>query len=174
MAKRKSVERGLAEMTHAELVARAEAWLRNHMRCRVVLCERSSAAGETPDAIGWRGSSYSILVECKVSRSDFRADLQKPWRRYWAGMGCERYYMAPPGLLKPHEVPGGWGLLEVWPKTVRVARKAQNRVVPGWCLRYELRLLLSELFIWQALKAGRPLMETGRVKELRELFEAAQ
>ena len=29
------------------------------------------------------------------------------------GVGSERFYLAPPGLIKPLELPAGWGLLEL-------------------------------------------------------------
>jgi hypothetical protein len=79
-------------------------------------------AREFPDAIGWR-SYESYLVECKVSRADFLADLKKPHRVNpdW-GMGDRRYYMTPPELVQPDEVPDLWGLLWVYPKIVRVKR----------------------------------------------------
>ena len=98
--------------THAELVALAGQWLerRKHV---VVITELCTAAGETPDALGFDGAS-STLIECKVSRSDFAADAHKYFRRdAWRGMGQTRYYMTPKGLIKPSELPTGWGLIEI-------------------------------------------------------------
>lgn len=107
-------------MTHAELVQRAEKWLRNTMRCGVVVAERVSTSGEVPDAIGWT-SSRSILVECKTSRADFVQDGKKCFRRHPEyGMGDFRFFMTLRGLIKPEELPERWGLLEVRPKQVRV------------------------------------------------------
>jgi hypothetical protein len=79
-------------------------------------------AREIPDAIGWR-SYESYLVECKTSRADFLADLKKPHRVNpdW-GMGDRRYYMTPPDLVQPDELPEHWGLLWAYPKIVRVKR----------------------------------------------------
>lgn len=122
-------------MTHAELVERAERWLRKTRGCGVVLTEFTAHHGEEPDAIGWANNGFqSILVECKASRNDFRADQQKPSRRRHTGpsaavvagfrLGKERWYMTPPGLIRPDEVPEEWGLLEVGERQVRTVVKA--------------------------------------------------
>jgi hypothetical protein len=101
-------------MTHAELVDRAVKWLRNHKRCSVVIREmRVIETQEQPDALGFKGQ-LSYVIECVASRKEFRADIWKPFRRIDKhGVGARRYYMAPAGLLKPSEIPNGWGLLEV-------------------------------------------------------------
>src|SRR5438477_1925411 len=102
-----------ALIKHEKLVAKAVAWLRRY-RCGVVLSEQSCSSGETPDAIGWKRASHSVIVECKISRADFLADREKPFRRKpEIGMGCERYYLTLAELLKPDELPSGWGLLEL-------------------------------------------------------------
>src|SRR6266567_805876 len=94
-------------MTHARLVEMAEAWLRRY-RCGIVLSEQGCSSGEMPDAIGWKGKNHSIVIECKISRSDFLADACKPWRRNpEIALGCERYYAAPKGMLKAPEMPEG-------------------------------------------------------------------
>lgn len=54
----------------------------------------------------------TVLVECKVTRSDFLADKAKP-HRHVGGIGNWRYYMAPEGLISPEELPEKWGLVEV-------------------------------------------------------------
>src|SRR2546430_10016870 len=63
-------------MTHAQLVQKAVEWLRAY-RCGVVLSEQACISGEMPDAIGWKRSCHSVLVECKISRADFLADRGK-------------------------------------------------------------------------------------------------
>jgi len=67
---------------------------------------------ERIDAIGFR-NDCSILIESKVSRSDFLADKKKPERQPGAsGLGTYRFYICPVGLIDPKEVlPSGWGLL---------------------------------------------------------------
>jgi len=126
--------------THGQLVQRAIAWLRNgaamppswggfarpldrRTKCRVALAEARGNTVEIPDAIGWAwGGRVSLVVECKVSRSDFLADAKKLFRKHsdW-GMGQYRYFMAPAGLIAFDEVPENWGLLELKSPTGRIA-----------------------------------------------------
>jgi hypothetical protein len=108
------------QVSHAHLVKMAERWLR--ARCPVVITEMSSGGGAEPDALGWR-TRGSILIECKASRSDLRADAEKPHRRRadqlgpgerGCGMGNLRYLLAPPEVVRGFEdplVPKGWGVL---------------------------------------------------------------
>ena len=87
-------------MTHAQLVEKAVRWLRNY-RCGVVLSEQACVSGEMPDAIGWKRACHSVLVECKVTRSDFLADRAKPFRlKPEQGVGCERFYLVPAGIVR--------------------------------------------------------------------------
>jgi hypothetical protein len=112
-------------VTHADLVVRATKWLKNTIGCGFVLTELSTASMETPDAIGWT-SVTSYLVECKTSRSDFLADRKKLFRAYpEQGMGVYRYYMTPPGLVNPEELPSRWGLLWVYGRTVKVMKQPE-------------------------------------------------
>ena len=129
-------------MTPSALVELAVRWLRTTYRCGIILSEQACCTGEVPDVIGWKGvsrgapgvrrarrgaSCRSVLVECKISRADFLADRGKPWRLDpQSALGCERFYMAPAGLIAAAELPPGWGLLEVRPP-----HHAQNRRVPG-------------------------------------------
>ena len=47
--------------------------------CSVIISEMVSMSSEQPDVIGFN-NSQSILIECKTSRSDFRADKKKHFR----------------------------------------------------------------------------------------------
>lgn len=137
-------------LSHAELVQRAARWLRNTKKCGVVLTERKGYS-EAPDAIGWRYGPGSILVECKASRSDFFADRKKPFRQNPdGGMGQTRYYLTPPRLIKPEEVPEGWGLLWAFENFVRVVREPMRTgVISDERCRWEIHLLYSELWRYQ-------------------------
>jgi hypothetical protein len=112
-----------------------------------VLSEQSCASGETPDVIGWKGACRSVVVECKVSRADFFADREKPCRKDpQSGMGCERFYLAPQGLIGAHELPAKWGLLECKSREIRMAVKPSRqsqRSETG--LMWEMNLLLASL-----------------------------
>ena len=126
-------------LTHDDLCERAARWLKNTKGCRLVLREVVSYAGETPDAIGWVASGgWSTLVECKTSRSDFKADEKKYCRRSLYSMGQRRFYMTPPGLLNPNELPDGWGLLEAGKRKVMVVVEASPRELGAEGYRSEL------------------------------------
>lgn len=101
-------------MTHTELVKIAEKWLLGKRKCSFVLTElKCLATSEIPDAIGFR-DGHSILVECKVSLSDFLADGKKYFRRNAEmGVGSYRFFMAPQGIIPVQDLPQGWGLVEV-------------------------------------------------------------
>jgi len=81
--------------------------------CGLVLTEIATSISETPDVIGWYGRR-SILLEAKASRADFKADSNKLFRSVSEmGIGMQRYYIAPKGMIAIDELPGGWGLIEV-------------------------------------------------------------
>lgn len=103
-------------MTHAELVVRAEMWLRT-LGCGVTFREYTAytSTGEIPDVIGW-SHGKCLLVEVKVSRADFLSDKNKKHRRPEISnkvLGNFRFYVTLPGIVKPEEVPSGWGLYEL-------------------------------------------------------------
>jgi hypothetical protein len=132
-------------VTHARLVELATEWLRR-ARCGIVLSEQGCASGEMPDAIGWKGKCHSILIECKVSRADFLVDAEKPWRKDGSiALGCERYYLAPKGMLRADELPAGWGLLEVHARKVSVTAKSKRNLRQPAGLMNEMNLLLASL-----------------------------
>jgi len=132
-------------VTHAKLVQIAVEWLRSY-RCGVVLSEQACGNGEMPDAIGWKRACHSVLVECKISRSDFLADREKPFREKPAlGLGCERYYLTPAGLLQADELPAGWGLLETRNRRVEMVRSSSRKLRGEVGLRHEMNLLLASL-----------------------------
>lgn len=133
-------------MTHAQLVQKAIAWLRSY-RCSVVLSEQACASGEMPDAIGWKRTQHSVVVECKVSRADFLADGAKPFRvRPEIGLGCERFYMAMQGLVGVEELPPGWGLLECQKGRVKMLKPSSSKSLrSAQGMKYEMNLLLASL-----------------------------
>lgn len=100
-------------MTHDELIKCAEYWLLNTKKCDFVFTEFNTSNSETPDAIGFR-KKHTILVECKISRSDFLADKNKSFRKNpKLGMGAYRFYMCPKGVIKKEDLPTRWGLIYV-------------------------------------------------------------
>lgn len=132
-------------MTHAQLVEKAVRWLRAY-RCGVVLSEQACVSGEMPDAIGWKQACHSVLVECKVTRADFLADRDKPFRQKpEKGVGSERFYLTPPGLLRVDELPQGWGLLEYRRGRIEMLQASQKNLRSAAGFRYEMNLLLASL-----------------------------
>lgn len=98
-------------MTHDDLVEYAHEYLIQTLGCKFAFRDLHAQTTERPDALGFYSIYKTILIECKVSRSDFHADQQKPHRQNGRGMGNFRFYMAPRGLLDSDEMPSGWGLI---------------------------------------------------------------
>ena len=101
-------------MTHQDLVEVAYKWVLKNTSCGVAFKELVTCNIETPDVIGFGHDGHSILIECKVSRSDFFADKMKPFRIYPdLGMGTQRFYCCPTELIKMSDLPTNWGLIWV-------------------------------------------------------------
>ncbi|WP_454834661.1 adenylosuccinate synthase [Rahnella aceris] len=109
-------------MTHDELNAIAAKWCKrpasgNGPGCQVALTEVGGLyGGERADvfAYRWGFDGGSVVVESKVSRSDFLADRAKPHRSGTTpSMGTYRYYICPEGLIGLDDLPDRWGLLWV-------------------------------------------------------------
>ena len=94
---------------HNRLTELAARWLKRNGFGVVATEMNCHGSREQPDAIGFRSRS-SAIIEVKVSRADFRADLAKPERRI-GGLGLYRFYLCPVGMIEPHELPERWGLL---------------------------------------------------------------
>jgi len=132
-------------MNHAFLVARAVEWLRRY-RCGVVVSEQACISGEMPDAIGWKRACHSVLVECKISRADFLADRNKPFRmKPELGVGSERFYLVPKELVRVEELSPGWGLLEYRNRSVELVRASKKNLRSDEGFRCEMNLLLASL-----------------------------
>lgn len=111
-------------MDHATLVKKAVMWLGSSAGCTACGSEFTSwGCAESPDAIGWDYLGNCTVIECKTSRSDFLADKKKLFRSgHQSGLGKYRYFMVPQGLVKPEEIPAGWGLIEIKPSGGAVRR----------------------------------------------------
>ena len=153
-------------MTHDDLVKIAKKWLIKARNCNVVLSETQAQNGEIPDVIGWRGQ-YSIKVECKTSRADFRADLKKWYRNSGPGIGQQRYFMAPKGVIPRDEIPVNWGLLEVTGSTVRT-------VVDNDLMYFDERVASAEVpMLVAALRRTQVRASTRRRKRRRKSYSRA-
>jgi hypothetical protein len=120
-------------------------WLRSY-RCGVVLSEQACVSGEMPDAIGWKKACHSVLVESKVSRADFLADRGKVFRQKpETGVGCERYYLAPRGLIRIEVLPAGWGLLEACGREIERVKTSAKNLRSELGFQNEMNFLLASL-----------------------------
>jgi hypothetical protein len=127
-------------------------------KCSVVLYEFATDAGENPDVIGWIPEAGSVLIECKLTRSDFLRDAAKAVRRNpRAGMGQRRYYLCPPDVIKPKDLPPKWGLL--WAANNQIAVQREARGHPERNLLAEVRFLSLMLRRAQIRIGARPLSE---------------
>ncbi len=114
---------------HAYYVQRAARWLRGTRKCRVVATEKAPPhIAQIPDAVGWSSNGYAIGVECKLSLADFRADRRKIHARQGWTVGHERWYLAPPGVLKPGLLAEGIGLIELHSHSIKVVVPAKCRL----------------------------------------------
>ncbi len=113
-------------------------WLWLEQKCLVVLEERTPKYGMgLPDVLGVTPGRYLTEIEIKRSRSDFKADFQKPHRanRNLNGNGLLKltnhprqfYYMMPPDLATDleWEIPDWAGLMTLdqvcWAKIIKIA-----------------------------------------------------
>jgi hypothetical protein len=126
-------------------------------KCSVVLYELATAADETPDVIGWSVGT-SILVECKMTRSDFLRDAKKPVRSDpRKGMGHRRYYLCPPDVIGVDDLPPKWGLL--WATRGQIDVKREARGHPERSLASEVCFMSAMLRRAQIRIGTRPLSE---------------
>lgn len=80
---------------------------------KYIAVELNTVGTENCDVWGYDGY-VTAVIEVKVSHEDFLADQKKYWRteapeEYRAGN--MRWYLCPKGVIKPEELPDGWGLL---------------------------------------------------------------
>lgn len=132
----------IKDYTHADLIQRALRWLVNTKGCSIAVTEMGSG-GEIPDVIGWQYTWASVVIEAKVSRADFKADLNKSFRSTNPGMGMKRYYIVPNHLRESVTdlLPDKWGLLAAGKSSVYVIRDAQE--FDTWDWRNEMAIMNS-------------------------------
>ncbi|GAA6371339.1 hypothetical protein [Odoribacter splanchnicus] len=116
---------------HRKLCLLAAQWLRRSKltspSCPYVAVELVTASQERPDVFGWNYWA-TVLIEVKVSRSDFLADAKKSFRQQpEEGVGAFRYYCSPEGLITEADLPDKWGLL--WEKdgVITVVKDAERQ-----------------------------------------------
>lgn len=126
----------LIKWTHSQLVEIAYKWVLKNGSVGFAFKELKSLDAEIPDVIGF-GSWESVLIEVKVSRSDFLADKKKPHRA--KGMGNWRFYCCPKGMIKAAELPEKWGLIYVDEKgKARIVHDCRKKSVQVPASHYKL------------------------------------
>jgi hypothetical protein len=82
---------------------------------------------------GWAIKKYSFerrAFEIKVTRADFLSEVRTPEKRTPAfGVSNRFFFVAPAGLIEPHEVPADCGLIEVRLSVKSFARDQTRTVV---------------------------------------------
>ena len=144
------------QVQHSTLVAMGVRWLSR--QSSVVLYEFAATADENPDVIGWASGASSVLIECKLNRSDFLRDAEKPFRKNpRVGMGQRRYYLCPPNTIQVKDLPPKWGLLWAAKGEVVVQREARGHAQRN--LAAEVKFLSAMLRRAQIRIGTRPLSE---------------
>jgi hypothetical protein len=62
-----------------------------------------------------------------------------------SALGCERFYLAPAGLICRQELPQGWGLLEYKGRKIEMVHPSDKNLRAASGFRYEMNLLLASL-----------------------------
>lgn len=115
---------------HARLVTLGARWLKRRGFSVVATEIRALDCRGQPDVIGFR-ATCSAVIEAKASRSDFLADAHKPERSRGGGLGTYRFYLCPPEIISPGDLPPRWGLLEAMTKGLRLAVGPAGNLWPG-------------------------------------------
>ena len=113
------IDRKQRALTHRQLCELGARWIFNEYHPSTydwrILVE-TGYRQENPDVFAFT-RYYSVLIECKASRSDFLADKRKPFRKNpQLGVGMRRYYLVNDGVAKQEEMPEGWQLLIAYDK----------------------------------------------------------
>ena len=97
---------------HEQLCQKGVSWLKKNGFGVAAMNVWAFGSRERVDCIGYR-QQCSVLIEVKVSRSDFLADKKKPERQA-GGVGTYRFYLAPIGLIDLVELPTGLGPIGIY------------------------------------------------------------
>ena len=146
--------------THNHVILKAERWMYgnsyqgNKYKCNIVFPELVTWCRETPDLLGWtRGHVTTVLIEVKVSYSDFKADKKKLHRRQSErAMGNFRFYCSPYNMIRVEELPPNWGLLYLSKtgKSIKLIKAADYQKAN---IKEEYKFLLSVVRRFKATAA---------------------
>lgn len=126
----------------------------------------SWGASARADAIyvGFTSSSGRILVghELKISRADWLNELNKPGKAdQWADQ-CHAWYLVvnDPAIVKPGELPAGWGLMSPGPSRTRMTVHTPAAVKP------------DHTPSWDAVRSVMGRIDTLRANEVAAAVES--
>jgi hypothetical protein len=120
----------LPSVLHEKLCCKGVAWLKRNGFGVASLNVWGAGSRERVDCIGFR-QQCSALIEVKVSRSDFLADMNKPERQS-GGVGTYRFYLAPTGLLRVNDLPEKWGLIEASGRSLKLTYGPKGNFWPSF------------------------------------------
>ena len=118
-------------VNHSYLVNKGAEWLNKkapniNYKCQFVCVELvCQGINEIPDIIGL--SPYrNILIEVKVSKSDFLRDKNKKCRKKGIPhLGNRRFYLTPKNLISEKDLPEKWGLLEFDGNNIEIKKDSE-------------------------------------------------
>ncbi|HEU4394400.1 MAG TPA: hypothetical protein VFS92_02475 [Planctomycetota bacterium] len=138
------------------------------------LFEEVTLGGRRMDALAVaRDSSYAIWgFEVKEHRSDWLREVQNPMKALPLVEAVDSWYVvAPADIVKPGELPPGWGLMNPRGETLRVVtRSAVNHRGP--VSRELLHRVIWQLSERASRAEGSEKYHEGRVKQLEEELAA--
>lgn len=145
----------MKKLTHSKLCDIGAKWLKTKSpeKCPVVVVEIRSYCPEQPDILGFNGS-ISIMIEVKMSRSDFKRDAKKFWRMHPDNaVGDYRMYLCPEGIIQLHELPEKWGLLWIDDKgKIEIKRPIASRFISNDSNRFEKNMEYERSIMYSALR----------------------
>lgn len=82
----------------------------------------------------WPSKGFnSIAYEIKVSRNDFKKELDHPRKRAFAeSVSHQCYFVTPSGLVQADEIPEGWGLMVADAGGLKIKKHALQRTDVKW------------------------------------------
>jgi hypothetical protein len=160
----------LIKLTHKECVEIAYKWVIKNGSVGFAFKELKSTADEIPDVIGF-DSCQSIVIECKVSRSDFLSDKNKSHRS--KGMGNWRFFCCPKGMIKKEELPDKWGLIYIDEKgKAKIEYDCRKKRVKEECTTDWMKKEHPEGFWWRVTIASENYFDADMDAERRIFYTA--